>query len=172
MTMKGIKVTSSVVVISGKTSEAVVNTMSEELVPLNLDILNREVMLVYAVDLNPSEPDAVAATNTGVSASLSTTSRTTIGAISNTNVLAAAQKSIRAAGFLDGGVSFDDRSPETPTAADLPYIGIISTNDFFVQIQSFQGVNAGTVDWRLWTARATVSADIYAALVQGEALSA
>ena len=172
MSMKGIKLTSSVITISGQTGEAVVNTMAEEQVSLNLDILSREVLLVYAVDMNPSEPDAVAATNTGVSASLSATTRTTIGSIADTNVLAAAQKTIRAAGFLDGGVSFDDRSPETPTAADLPYIGIISTNDFFVQIQSFQGINAGTVDWRIWCARAVVTADIYAALVQGESLSA
>ena len=169
---KGISVTSAIITISGQTAEAVPNTMFEEQVPLSLDILNREVLLIYAVDMNPSNPDALAALNTNVKASLSSTSRTTIGGINNTNVLAAAEKAIRAAGFVDGGVSFQDVSPETPTANALDYIGIVSTNDFFVQVQSFQGVNAGTVEWRMWCARARVTADIYAALVQGEALSA
>ena len=169
---KGITVTSAIITISGQTAEAVPNTMLEEQIPLSLDILNREVLLVYAIDMNPSEPDALAALNTGVSASLSTTTRATIGSIADTNVLGAAQKTIRAAGFVDGGVSFQDVSPETPTSNALDYIGIVSTNDFFVQVQSFQGVNAGTVDWRMWCARAKVSADIYAALVQSETLSA
>ena len=169
---KGITVTSAIVTISGSTAEAVAGTMLEEQVPLSLDILNREVLLVYAVDMNPNAPDAVAGTNTATMCSLSSTSRTTIGGINNTNVLAASEKAIRAGGFIDGGVGFQDNSPETPTANALDYIGIISTNDFFVQVQGFQNVNTKTVDWRLWTARAKVTADIYAALVQGETLSA
>ena len=146
--------------------------MVEEKVPLSLDILNREVLLVYAVDVNVNGPSAAAGTNTDSQASLSTTSRTTIGNISMTNVLAASHKSIRAAGFVDGGVGFEDRSPETPTANALDYIGIVSTNDFFVQVQGTNNVGVITSDWRMWCARARVSADIYAALVQGETLSA
>jgi hypothetical protein len=63
-------------------------------------------------------------------------------------------------------------SPETPTANALDYIGIISTNDFFVQVQGTNNLVALSVDWRMWCARAKVTADIYAALVQGETLSA
>lgn len=169
---KGITVTSAIITISGQTTEAVPNTMFEEQVPLSLDVLNREVLLVYAIDMNPSIPDALAGLNTFTNCSLSTTSRTTTGGIQNTNVLGAAEKAIRAAGFVDGGVAFQDVSPETPTANALDYIGIVSTNDFFVQVQGFQNVNPSSVDWRMWCARARVSADIYAALVQGEALSA
>ena len=77
-----------------------------------------------------------------------------------------------AAGFVDGGVSFEDISPETPTANALDYIGIVSTNDFFVQVQGGNNLNPKGVDWRMWCARAKVTADIYAALVQGETLSA
>ena len=146
--------------------------MVEEQVPLSLDVLNREVLLVYAIDLNTSSPDAQAATNSDVRASLSTTTRTTMGTIADTNVLGASQKSIRAAGFVDGGVAFQDVSPETPTANALDYIGIVSTNDFFVQIQGANNLGVKTANWRMWCARATVSADIYAALVQGETLSA
>jgi hypothetical protein len=169
---KGISVTSAIVTISGSTAELAPGTMVEEKVPLSLDILNREVLLVYAIDMNPSAPDAIAATNTNNKASLSTTSRTTVGSIADTNVLGAAEKSCQAAGFIDGGVSYQDVSPETPTANALDYIGIVSTNDFFVQVQGFQNVNLQDVEWRMWCARARVSADIYAALVQGETLSA
>lgn len=169
---KGITVTSAVITISGNTAEAVAGTMVQEQIPLSLDILNREVLLVYAIDMNPDAPDALAATNTSTFASLSTTTRATVGTIADTNVLGFADKSIRAAGFLDGGVAFQDISPETPTASHLDYIGIVSTNDFFVQVQGQQNVNTKSVDWRMWAARAKVSADIYAALVQSETLSA
>jgi hypothetical protein len=169
---KGVTVTSSIITISGSVTELVPGTMVEEQIPLSLDILNREVLLVYAVDLNSSSPDAVAAANTAVLASLSSTSRATIGTIGDVNVLAAGRKSIRAAGFLDGGVGFQDISPETPTADNLDYIGIISTNDFFVQVQGIANVVIKHAEWRIWCARAKVSADIYAALVQGETLSA
>ena len=169
---KGVTVTSSIITISGNTTEAAAGVMEQEEVPLSLDILNREVLLVYAIDLNSNSPDALAATNTDVRASLSSTSRTTVGTIADTNVMGAARKSIRAAGFVDGGVSFEDISPETPTANALDYIGIVSTNDFFVQVQGGNNLGAKGVDWRMWCARAKVTADIYAALVQGETLSA
>jgi hypothetical protein len=169
---KGITVTSSVITISGNTAETVLNTMAEEEVPLSLDVLNREVLLVYAIDMNPANPDAQAGVNSNTRASLSTTSRTTIGSIADPNVLGAADKTIRAAGFVDGGVGFQDVSPETPTANALDYIGIVSTNNFFVQVQSGNNLALKDVDWRMWCARAKVTADIYAALVQGETLSA
>lgn len=169
---KGITITSAIITISGSTAETAPGVMLEEEIPLSLDILNREVLLVYAVDMNPSEPDAAAATNTFCEASLSTTSRTTLGHINNPNVLAAASKAIRASGFVDGGVGFQDHSPETPTANALDYIGIVSTSNMFVQVKGFQNVGVTSVNWRVWCARARVTADIYAALVQGEALSA
>ena len=169
---KGITVTSAVVTISGSTAEVAAGNFVQETVPMNLDILNREVMLVYAIDINPDAPDAQAATNSSVECSISTTSRTAMGNISDTNVLGAANKSIRAAGFLDGGVAYQDVSPETPASNALEYIGIISTSDFFVQVQGFNNLNTKSADWRMWCARARVTADIYAALVQGSALSA
>lgn len=169
---KGISVTSAIITISGSTAEAVAGTMVEEQVPLNLDILGREVLLVYAIDINVQPPDAVAGVNTDTQASLSSTSRTTIGTIANTNVLGFGKMLIQAAGFVDGGAPFTETSPETPTANALDYIGIISTNDFFVQVQGANNVGAKSANWRMWCARAKVTADIYAALVQGEALSA
>ena len=169
---KGVKVTSAQITISGSLDELGANTFIEEKVPLSLSILDREVLLVYAIDLNVSSPDAIAAVDTLITASMSTTSRTTIGSIANTNVLGSAQKSIRASGFLDGGCGFQEVSPETPASNALDFVGIVSTNDFFVQIKGVNNVVAKGVHWRMWCARATVSSDIYAALVQGEALSA
>ena len=61
---------------------------------------------------------------------------------------------------LNGGVSFEDVSPETRTANALDYIGIVSTNDFFVQVQGFQNLASKKVEWRMWCARTRVSADI------------
>jgi hypothetical protein len=172
MATKGITVTSAIMTISGRVSEAVAGTMVQEEVPLTLDILGREVLLVYAIDLNPSAPDNLIGTNTNSLGSLSTTTRTTIGDISNTNVLASSEKAIRSAAAAVNGVPFQDQSPETPTSSHLDYIGIVSTNDFFVQCQGQGNTNLMSTDWRMWCARAKVSADIYAALVQSETLSA
>jgi len=169
---KGITVTSSIITISGSTTEAAPGVMEEEEIPLSLDILGREVLLIYAVDVNVGNPDALAATDTNVKCSLSTTSRTTIGNIQDVNVFARGSREIRAAGFVDGGVAFMDVSPETPTANALDYIAIVSTNDFFVQVQSTNNLAAKGASWRVWCARAKVTADIYAALVQSETLSA
>jgi len=169
---KGVSVTSSIITISGRTVETAPGIMLEEEIPLSLDVLNREVLLVYAIDINPFFPDAITATDVSISASLSSTSRTTMGRIGNTNVLGVAETAIRAAGFVDGGVSFEQVSPETPTANALDYVGIISTNNFFVQVQGTNNLTVKGCNWRIWCARARVTADIYAALVQGEALSA
>lgn len=169
---KGVEVTSAIITISGSLKEAVAGTFVQERIPLTLDVLNREVLLVYAIDMNPSSPDGLAGSDTTSQCSLSTTSRTAVGSIAGTNVMGAAEKAIRAAGYVDGGVGFQDISPETPTANALDYIGIVSTNDFFVQVQGNNNLTLMGCEWRMWASRARVSADIYAALVQSEALSA
>lgn len=169
---KGVTVTSSIITISGNTAEAAPGVMAEEQVSLSLDVLSREVLLVYCVDVNCSNPDGIAATNTAVQCSLSSTTRTTIGNIQNTNVFGMGKKAIRSGGFADAGVAFSDIAPETPTANALDYVAIVSTNDFFVQIQGTNNLAAKGADWRVWCARAKVTADIYAALVQSESLSA
>jgi hypothetical protein len=60
---------------------------------------------------------------------------------------------------------------ETPPAT-LDYIGIIATNDFFVSIKGINNVTPGFVSGKLYGYRATATADIFAALVQSEVLSA
>ncbi len=56
--------------------------------------------------------------------------------------------------------------------ATLDYLGIIATNDFFVQIKGDGNASAKKVQGKLYGYRAKATADIYAALVQSEVLSA
>jgi hypothetical protein len=60
---------------------------------------------------------------------------------------------------------------ETPPAT-LEYIGIIATNDFFIQVRGANNTGIKGMDGKLYGYRAVASADIYAALVQSEVLSA
>ena len=130
---KGLKETSSVVAVSALVGEAGPNTFTQSQVDLNLDPLNNEVFVVLAIDLNLTPPDAVAATDTSTRGSVSTTSRTALGTIADSNVLAESSLNIAAAGYVDGGVGFTRLAGETPTAM-LDYIGIIATNDFFIPL--------------------------------------
>jgi hypothetical protein len=138
---------------------------------LNLSPLDREVFVVLAVNIDPESPDAIAATDTAVNASLTTTSQTAVQTLANSNCIAVANERIRAAGFLDSGVGFQTQSLETPPAT-LEYIGIIATNDFFIQVEGRQNLIAKGCSGKLYGYRARADADIYSALVQSEVLSA
>lgn len=164
------KKTSSVITISVDAAELGPNTFNQQEHDLQLSPLDNEVFVVLAVDSAPAPPDAIAATDTSVSVSVSTTSRTAVGNIGDTNVLGAAESAIRAAGFVDGGVGFQQFSGETPTAT-LDYIGIIATNNFFTQIEGAGNGAAKSAGVRLWGYRARADAATYAALVQSEVLS-
>lgn len=168
---RGLKQTSSVVAISASILETAPNTFTQTQVSLDLSPLDNEVFVVVAIDINPQFPDAVPATNTSTQAALSTTSRTTMGFIEDSNVLASSSTAIRAQGFVDGGVGFTQSSLETPPA-DLTYIGIIATNDFFLSVQGGNNLGAKSVGARVWGYRARADANVFSALVQSEVLSA
>ena len=102
---------------------------------------------------------------------LSSVSRTSIAGLDQTNVLAAAERQIRAAGFVDGGVGFSHMASESPTGP-VDYIGIIATNNFFVGLKGTNNANAKSGNGRVWGYRARADASTYAALVQSEVLSA
>ena len=171
MAIKGLSQTSSVVSIGFNASELVANTFVQTSVDLNLSPLDREVFVVLAVNLDPFTPDAIAGTDTLVRSSLTTTSQTSIQEISESNCLATAVNVIRAAGFIDSGVGFQTLGAETPPAT-LEYIGIIATNDFFVQVEGTANVQLKQVNGKLYGYRARADASIFAALVQSEVLSA
>ena len=167
----GLKQSSSVVSIGFAVTETAPNTFTQGSVDLNLSPLDREVFVVLAVNLDTSRPDAIAGTNTEVRAGLTTTSQTQMPGLEDANCLARISTSIRAAGFTDGGVGFSTQALETPPST-LEYIGIIATNDFFVQCLGTNNLVPNGVSGKLYGYRAVASADIYAALVQSEVLSA
>ena len=74
------------------------------------------------------------------------------------------------AGAVDGA-AFQTLGLETPPAT-LEFIGIIATNDFFIQIVGLGNVNAKNVNGKLYGYRAVADASVFAALVQSEVLSA
>jgi len=167
-----IKKTSEVVSIGFSLTEAAANTFTQKSIDLQLSPLDQEVFVVLAVDLDPSPPSAVSATNTASEMSLSATSLTGMGNINNSNVIANTKMDIQSeAGALPGtGVGFTRTSLDTPQGA-LDYLYIIATSDFFVQIQGTNNPAAKNGFGRMWGYRARVDAATYAALVQSTVLS-
>ena len=167
-----LKKTSSPITISGRVVETAANTFTQATIDLQLNPLDNEVFVVIAVDIDLSDPDALASLNTKTQGSLSNTSRSDTGNISNSNVFAAGIQAIRAAGFADSGVGFSKVSPETPTAANLDNIGILATDNFFAQIDGDNNLIPKTMNFKVYGYRAKADAATYAALVQSELLSA
>ena len=166
----GLKQTSSVVAVGFNATETAANTFTQSSVDLNLSPLDREVFVVLAINLDPYTPDSVAGITTEVGTSLTTTSQTAVLNLSESNCLANATNIIRQNAASTDGAPFQTLGLETPPAT-LEYIGIIATNDFFVQIQGSQNLSAKQINGKLYGYRARASADIFAALVQSEVLS-
>ena len=167
----GLKQTSSLVSIGFEAVETAANTFTQASVDLNLSPLDREVFVVLGINIDPSTPSALAGLDTFLTGSVTTTSQTAMPTLAAANCLAVASNVIRAAGFVDGGVSFQTLGSEVP-AALLEYVGIIATNDFFVQVKGTNNGSAKAVRGKLYGYRARATADIFAALVQSEVLSA
>lgn len=169
--LKGLKSTSSLIAISGVVSESAANTFTQSQIDLQLNPLDNEVFVVQAIDMNLTPPDAdVSVAQTLVSASLSTTTRTALGSIAFSSVMAEAQE--RLVNDTGAGVMapFTRKAGEVPST-DLPYITIIATNDFFAQIQGSGNTALKACAFRVWGYRARADAAQYAALVQSEVLS-
>ena len=169
----GLKSTSSPIQISARVLELAPNTFLEDAIELNLNPLDNEVFVVTQVNLDVDAPDSVTANSTRVQASLSTTTRTTVGTIADQNVLGAADRQIicNAAMTADGGIAFDREDP-TFTALSEDYIGIIATSNAFLQVVGSNNGNTKNARVRIYGYRAKAAASVYAALVQSEVLSA
>lgn len=169
---KGLKATSSLIVIGAQVEESAANTFTQQQVDLQLNPLDNEVFVVEAIDLNLTPPDAVSTASTRILGSLSSTSRTTIGGLQDSNVLAVARDDIRvdAAVPANGYATFSRMSGETP-ATTLDYLGIIATNDFFLQIEGGGNVDRKFCSAKVYGYRAKADSAIYAALVQSEVLT-
>lgn len=168
---KGFTPTSSVISIGFSVDEPAANTFTQGATDLSLSPLDSEVFVVLAINMDPFYPDALTGQDTLVTSSLTSTSFTAMATLADANCLAACDNAIKAAGFVDGGVSFQT-ALETPPA-NLDYIGIIATNNFYVQVEGRGNLTPRGVDGKMYGYRARVTdPGIYAALVQSEALSA
>jgi len=167
----GFKKTSDTIAISFGVSETAPNTFIEEEIALQLDVLNNEIFVVLACDIDLTEPDAIAGVNTLTRGSLTTTTSTIVASLNSTNCVSTAKESIRASGFVDGGVGFSRAAAQSYTG-DVDYISLIATNNFFIQLEGLGNTTTKSLTGRLWGYRARADASTYAALVQSEVLSA
>ena len=167
----GFKKTSELIAVSFGLDELAPNTFIQQEIALQLDVLNNEIAVVLAIDIDVTPPDAIPNTNTTTTASVSTTSLAAIGNLSQSNTMSVARDDIRAAGFVDSGVGFSRKADSTYTG-DLDYLALIATNNFFVQLQGVANLVPKGVAGRVWLYRAKADSSTYAALVQSEVLSA
>lgn len=165
----GFKKTSDLIAVSFKIDESAANTLTTSEIALQLDVLNNEIAVIIAVDLNVGSPEMIAATNTSVRAALSATLPTTFPQLSDSNTIAVAQEAIRSDAVQ--AVGFQRNAAETFTG-DLDYLAIVATNNMFSAIQGAGNTSAKAATGRVWLYRARADASTYAALVQSEVLSA
>jgi len=171
---RGLKQTSSTVAIGFQLAESAANTFTQGSVDLNLDPLNQEVFVVESINLDPLSPDVTPGVNSSTECSLTTTTQTTVANLGNANCMATARLDIRTDGSLaavSAGVPFTRQSVEAPSTG-LEYIGIIATNDFFLQVEGQGNTLAKGLSGKLYGYRARADAAIFSALVQSEVLSA
>lgn len=167
---KGLKETSSLITISAEVQESAPGAYTTAIVDLTLNPLDNEVFIVYGIDLDLQAPTLVAGATTLSRGSISTTARTGVGNISNNNVLAAAR--IETQDLTTAAVTNEFKSDSAPSTM-LEYIGIISTNNFHLNVQGSASNPTGRVlHGRVFGVRARADASVYAALVQSELLSA
>jgi len=177
---KGLKTTSSPLQISAVVEESAPNTLTTEQIPLTLNVLDNEVFVITQINIDVQSPDLLFAgavlggTRRSTNATLSTTERTTIGSISDANVVGSASREIITtvdATPLVASVVFDREDPQF-SAISEDYLAIVATNNMFLNIRSFDNINVKTARVRVYGYRASASAAVYASLVQSELLSA
>ena len=167
--VKGLKETSSIITIGAEVVESAANTFTSQQVDLQLNPLDNEVFVVYAVDVDLLDPEFLPGTSTQIRGSISTTQRTDVGSLADSNILAAN----RIVYSNDGVISSrSDFASDSAPSSQLPYLAIIATNDFFLNIQGTANTVPRSMTARIYGVRAKADASVYAALVQSELLSA
>ena len=165
-----LKRTSEPFIISTDITESAANTFTERSVPVNLNPLDQEVLLILAIDLDTFAPDVVAATNTAQTLSVSTSSQTAVLGINDSACLGSQRIDVKTDGV--NHVVFDRLQSVQPVSDMINYIGILATNDFFVQTEGVNNAGAKGGNVRMWCVRAKADSATYAALVNSELLSA
>jgi hypothetical protein len=182
---KGLTRNSSPIQVSGRIQESATDTFTSVEIDLTLNALDQEVFVVTQLNLDVAAPDipytyALADPNTRASsevvATLSSTARTTVGSIADSNVIGQAKRStdlqlIVVAGQTTGVTTFFDREDPLFAPTTEEYIGIIATSNMHINLKGFQNDSPKTCDVRVYGYRAKMDAAGYAALVQSQVLS-
>ena len=178
---KGLKETSSQIVVSFELAESAANTFTTERVDLQLNALDNEVFVVTGVKLDLDIPDVQAGSGnvrTAVRATLSKQdiSNANIQTLGNPSVFASASCQTATAispqpGGDNFGVSLLMQENHTDAPFQVDYVDIIATPDFFVNISGVANIQAKGVAGKMYGYRARADASTYAALVQSELLS-
>lgn len=178
---KGLKETSSQIVVSFGLTETAANTFTTERVDLQLNALDNEVFVVTAVKMDLEIPDVLGGAGnirSAVFASLSKQNITNSNdrSLGNTSIFATADTQIISAiSAQPSGDNFgvavlqQENDQDTPSAVE--YTDIIATPDFFVNINGVANSSAKSVAGKLYGYRARADSSTYAALVQSELLS-
>jgi len=164
-----LKRTSEPFIISTSITESAANTFTQAQISVNLNPLDQEVLLVLAADIDAFAPDVVTGLNSAQTVSISTTSRTAVGGIGDSNVVASQRIDVKTDGV--DHVAFDRLLNAGPASSYIDYISILATNNFFVQTQGVNNTAAKGGSTRLWVVRAKADSATYAALVNSELLS-
>lgn len=164
----GFKYTTDLFEIRAQVSESAANTFTEQTINVNLDSLNREILIIMSVDLDCGTPSLVAGSSTSVNAQLTKNSKTAAVNISDPACVSQFQKQVRSLGAPDPMcfLSVDD----LPAAqADLPYLAISATDDLFLGVAGGNNVGPVSAHVLIRARRARADADTYAALITSEA---
>lgn len=184
---RGLKQSSSQIQISQEsqiTTDALAPQFLSKRVDLQLNPLDNEVFVLTGlkIDFNDATPIwyglGVGNFQRYQRCSISTTEQTTFAGIESPSVLGAGNlsyfiRNTTVAGEGDLYTVVDNNAMDSPPAS-MDYIGIIATNDFFVNYAVDDGFESGqalNVSVRLFGYRATADSSTYAALVQSELLS-
>ena len=167
------KYTSDVFQISANATETAPNGGAFTTINLNLDSLSREILVIQYVDLDINEPDLVAGARTSMDASLNNAG-TSVGGLSNPDVIVAARTVVLAGsgaggGGIEGATSFQNNEPKIANSAEDIPLFVSATDDLFLAVQGSGNTGRlGQVQCRIFARRAKADADTYAAILTSQ----
>jgi len=180
---KGLTRNSSPIQVSANIVESAANTFTTQEIDLTLNALDQEVFVVTQVNIDLSPPTMQDyASRSSVICTLSSTARTSVGSIADSNVIAQSRKDIQVIASIvqpptvppvqNFGVAVFDREDPLFAAMDEDYIGIIATSNCHLNITGSGNDDPMGASVRVYGYRAKMDAAGYAALVQSQVLSA
>jgi len=162
----GYKTTSGVFQISTSVIETAANTHTELTINSNVDSLGREILLVWAVDLDIDASENIVNVDTTVDAYLSNSTKTGAIGIQDPDAIASARSTCKT-NALGGAAVFQNAEPRNGPSNKEPLF-YVATNDMFLGIQSNNQTAVKRVQVRIWAQRASIDAASYAALLTAQ----